>query len=683
MWVGDTVWKKPDPLPLFLERLREMGVDTAMVHGAAATARPYLEHHFPYYVENIVNKGLCLKWNSRVTDWDKWVTAWANGGRPETAFVRDFGLDDPQWLEWARDQMRAAARDHGPHAPLAYDIRDELSVTLSANPFDYDFAPAALDGFRRWLQDRYRDLALLNITWDTQFETWDQVTPFTTDRIKNRMSSGQAMPRGNPDWQSLQRLVFDPASARHQPARWNFAPWCDFRTYMDVSLARTLETLRQAAREVDPFTPVGIEGTQMPHAFGGYDLSRLARVLDWVEPYDIGNAREILGSFMPGQPILTTVFEKETQPARRRLWHLLLEGDRGCIIWWSEDCLDWNRPDCPLTAKAKALAPVLQELRSPLARLFLRAERERDPIFIHYSQASIQVNWLLESTVDGSTWHRRFSSFEAGHNRQAKVRNAWLKGLQDLGWSPQFLAADQLEQFQPDPGASCTLVLPQSWAMSDRELAAAESLLRRPSAASSPAPRRTILGAGPPGWFDEHGRLRASNRLETLFPLTAPTAPFAVHQAGPATPAVDLDLAHFPSARLKAAPDPAFWRWLKAQAAEGPIRLPPEARARVHRFKIGEARLIAIERNVDYQMSEELKQSGGNETLEEPIMLTARLSDPASPAHVYDLRASSYLGYASEWRFTLDPWQPSLFALLPREQSPQGIVAALLGRLKD
>ena len=118
--------------------------------------------------------------------------------------------------------------------------------------------------------------------------------------------------------------------------------------------------MREAAREVDPRTPVGIEGTQMPHAFGGYDLWRLSQVLDWVEPYDIGNAREIFGSFMPGKPILTTVFENDTNPARRRLWHLLLEGDRGCIVWWSEDCMDWQSEDYRLTPKAKALAPVLQ-----------------------------------------------------------------------------------------------------------------------------------------------------------------------------------------------------------------------------------------------------------------------------------------------------------------------------------
>src|SRR4029453_16055060 len=185
----------------------------------------------------------------------------------------------------------------------------------------------------------------LNAKWETEFRSWDEVKPFTTDQIKNRMSgavgagkNGAGFPRGKPDWQALQKVLFDPKTAQANPATWNFAPWCDHRTYMDLYLARALGRLRDDLREIDPRTPGGIEGTQMPSAFGGYDLWLLSQALDWIEPYDIGNAREIFGSFMPGKPILTTVFEKDTDHAQRRLWHLLLEGDRGCIIWWSEDC---------------------------------------------------------------------------------------------------------------------------------------------------------------------------------------------------------------------------------------------------------------------------------------------------------------------------------------------------------
>ncbi len=145
--------------------------------------------------------------------------------------------------------------------------------------------------------------------------------------------------------------------------------------------------------------------------------------------------------------------------ARRQHWHLLLEGDRGCIVWWSEDCIDWKSADYALTPKARALAPALREMTAPLARLFLRAERIRDPIFIHYSQPSVQVDWLLESTADGSTWLRRFSSFEADHNRQARVRNAWLKAFQDLGFAPQFISSAEIEAGRLKSLADAALIL--------------------------------------------------------------------------------------------------------------------------------------------------------------------------------------------------------------------------------
>ena len=79
MWVGDSASWKPGKMPLFLQRLREMGVNTAMVFDEG-DPQPFVDNHFPYYVENIINRGLCLKFNSTVTDWDKFVTQWAADG---------------------------------------------------------------------------------------------------------------------------------------------------------------------------------------------------------------------------------------------------------------------------------------------------------------------------------------------------------------------------------------------------------------------------------------------------------------------------------------------------------------------------------------------------------------------------------------------------------------------------
>jgi hypothetical protein len=657
MWVGDGAGGQPEKFPLFCQRLRDMGVNTAMVYGASDPA-PLWQNQFPYYVENLVNRGLCLKWNSQVKDWDKFVTDWSKAGRVTAALVRDFCLDDPQWRDWARDQVRQSATRNGPHQPLAYNLRDELSTTYSANPFDYDFNPVALASFRRWLKTQYPSLGALNAEWETAFAQWDNVTPFTTDEIKNRMASGLALPRGNPDWQELEALKFDPATARQSPTRWNFSPWADFRAYMDGSLANALEDLRQTAHGVDPQTPVGIEGTQMPAAFGGYDLWKLSRVLDWVEPYDIGNARQIFGSFMPGRPIITTVFESDTGHARRRLWHLLLEGDRGCIVWWSEDCIDFHSADDALTAKAKALAPALREMTSPLAQLFLGAEPERDPIFILYSQPSLQVDWLLESTVDGSTWLRRFSSFEAAHNHAAQARDGWLKALEDLGYSPQFISAEQIESGQLAAGSNAVLVLSSAWALSDKAV-------QQLSLFAAGATQDRLLFDDWPGTFDQHGKLRRSSPthpFEDTERFTGNPALYAAERLRPSPPGAAVDL--------------AGWLAAKLQPRRPALSLTPADRVRVHRFRVPDGRLLAFERNVEYAMSESLQQAGGNEALEKPVQLNAALPQRE---HIYDLNTQTYLGYADHIQFTLDPWRPSLFALTANKIPAASILSTLAG----
>jgi hypothetical protein len=129
--------------------------------------------------------------------------------------------------------------------------------------------------------------------------------------------------------------------------------------------------------------------------------------------------------------------------------------------------------------------------------------------------------------------------------------------------------------------------------------------------------------------------------------------------------------------RLMANPSTNWTAWVqKHTPLAQEVTLPPEARTRIHRYRLGSARLLAFERNIDYRMSEDLKQAGGNENLEKPIELAARLEHPA---HLYDLRAGKYLGRADVIRFHLDPWQPSLFALLP-EKAPaeKEIVESLL-----
>ena len=674
LWIGDSASKDPSRLPLFKQRMEEMGINTGMVFGDASPDF-WATNNFPYYVENVVNRGLCLKFNSRAADWETLVTAWSRT-RDAAALQRDHSLDDPAWIDWSRNQVLNSARRNQPFKPLAYDLRDEISITISANPFDYDFSPHALNGFRQWLKDLYPTLDALNHQWQTQFANWDDVRPFTTDQIKNRLASGDALPRGNPDWQAVQKIRLVLSDARKQPTRWNFSPWADFRTYMDLSLARTLDRLRTSIHTLDPGTPVGIEGTQMPSAFGGYDLWRLANALDWIEPYDIGSAREILGSFMPGKPFLTTVFEKETHLASRRLWHLLLQGDKGCIVWWSEDCMDWKSPDYALTPRATPLIPVLKEMTGPLARLFMHAQRRHDPVAILYSQPSIQADWLVESCVDGSTWLRRFSSFEADNNRQVRVRESWLKLLQDSGYSPTFIASEQLENGFLESQGIRVLALPEALALSDIECARIQKFLTNGNHA--------VFSDGTPGIFDSHGRLRPRSPLEDHFPASLSWECAMAACATNSTPMQrhEGDIASYASDRLGAKPSPDWTRWLQSQ-----MPFPPEIAVTavddtasnphvlVHRFQIGATQLVALERNIAYHMSESLKQAGGNERLEKPLRVNVTLKNSA---YLYDLRTQTLLAHGKNLTLEINPWQPTLLALNAEPLPETNLVSRLL-----
>jgi hypothetical protein len=104
------------------------------------------------------------------------------------------------------------------------------------------------------------------------------------------------------------------------------------------------------------------------------------------------------------------------------------------------------------------------------------------------------------------------------------------------------------------------------------------------------------------------------------------------------------------------------------------VAVAPGLRVNTHRYELNGRVLLGFERNVDYQMSEDLKQAGGNEALEMAVPVVASLD---APAHVYDLRQGKYLGKLQRIELTLDPWHPALFALTDKPLPDGSPVEAL------
>jgi len=204
----------------------------------------------------------------------------------------------------------------------------------------------------------------------------------------------------------------------------------------------------------------------------------------------------------------------------------------------------------------------------------------------------------------------------------------------------------------------------------------------------SPGGGHIVVGDGTPGIFDEHGKLRSESSLKNSLGEAVPFPAAFVLEGGKAATAKAGKIADYGVERLGASGQSDWPDWLAAQLSpslqrEIQVRTTggaekTSARARIHRYRAGPARLFAFERNIDYQMSEDLKQAGGNEALEKAVELEAVLP---SPGNLYDLRTEKYLGYRDRIRFTLNPWQPTLLAILPEKRPEAGMVKTLMEEL--
>jgi hypothetical protein len=488
MWVlGDI----PENQDLYFQRLRDADV-TAIHISPGDSPAPALSHGFGYYVENIHRIGFLHQAHAIYqADWDGYTKT-----RDKKYLIRKPCLHDPAYLAQAKQDIQGKVRPYADEHPLLYDLGDECSITSFASPMDYCFSEHTLAAFRQWLKGQYGALDRLNAEWETNFKSWEDVVPMTTYEIKDRERGVSS--------------AFAKASADKE----NYSPWADHRTFMDITFAESWGRFRDWVRELDPKTPVGIEGTQMPAAFGGYDLWRLSQVLDWVEAYDAGGAHAVWRSFLPsGTPILATVFEHDANQASRRLWHLLLNGDRGCIIWASSEWFDYTSPDLTPKPWVPEMGKLFAELRGPAAKAIMQARRDTAPIAIHYSHPSIQVGWMLDSREDGDTWPRRFSSYESAHSRITRVRNSWTKLIEDLGLQYDFVSTQQILGGTLANRGYKVLVLPQSMAIGNAEAGKIEEFAKSGG---------TVVADFLPGVFDEHGKRRSRGALDNFFFVDRP-----------------------------------------------------------------------------------------------------------------------------------------------------------------
>ncbi|NRA38077.1 MAG: beta-galactosidase trimerization domain-containing protein [Planctomycetes bacterium] len=290
-------------------------------------------------------------------------------------------------------------------------------------------------------------------------------------------------------------------------AEWNTSQLLDQWTYNDSVWCNLLGRLVEYGNSIDPKTPVGFVGGQSPNAFGGFDYAKLMRKIQFLEAYNLGSSQAVIRSFNPQQamPTVTTIFPKKPADTIWQCWYYLAHGNRGFAGWMGKNW--WKNGNEPADWH-KEVAKDQLEVADKIGPLLAQGEWIHDGVAIYYSQASIQLGWMMDALPHGKTWRNRNDDHLLGASHH--VRHAWQNMLRDEGLQYNFINyVDVVQKGVPDEYK--VLILPAVLCLSDAEAKQIEAFVDRGG---------LLIADYMPGLWDQHGIGRKNGgALDHLFAI--------------------------------------------------------------------------------------------------------------------------------------------------------------------
>ncbi len=605
------------------------------------------------------------------------------------AFIRKPSFHDEEATQTALNNIRETVRRLKRYKPLMYTT-DECGVADLVSAWDFDFDPRALDAMRKWLLEQYGSLEEINREWGTNFATIDEVVPFTTDEIMARVAKGD----------------------------YNLSPWADHRHFMNLAFAAAVKKATEAVHSVDSDALWGLNGCQMPSAFGGYDYWLLSKAMDVIEPYNIGNNRELWRSFAPEKPAFTTFFGHRDFEIWR-LWYQALHGDRGIIIY--DEQFRYLNEDGSPTQLGLDIAPSYRELTSGIVRQLAYGKPIPNSVAIHYSHPSITAHWIFDVSPMGPDWVERGSKNERLDSNFLRLRESFVRLMEDNLIDYDFVAYEQLENGEFEAMDKKLLILPQSVAMSRKEAEAVRRFaenggvvvadcrialmdnhckmlsegqldelfgIRRASMLPSPGVPGLKPVASIPREYEWAKPLVSVGELENIAVAEPDISPangaFALFSDNAGAPAVivrncgrgktiylNMYLTDYHRWRLKKGEGSGARKLMSRifeVAGVGSIVSVKDrdgntpSGVELFAWNYGSMKILAFHRNYQNRVSELGPPEYQDQSLlEADKELTCDLGKKYS---VYETRTGRYLGSLKEITFSLDKWEPSLFTLI-------------------
>lgn len=399
------------------------------------------------------------------------------------SLVRQPCLDDPAFLVSEQTHLKSMAQIVRDYPALAIGLGE--GNALSAAGEDVCRCPHCVAAFGEYLRKQYADLDALEHAWGVRQQNWDNVQIPTEQQARESK---------------------------------RYAPWIDFRMFMDSVFTNAHANARAVLRTTDPRARCGVAAAPADELFAGFDWNTMASRLDLVAvPGDkrlvniARSARAATSITAVQMPVGMTGNAEQWLP-----WFSTLH--RAQAVWLPESMAGTAHvplsvaldPMGHLVPFAPQFTAETAALRNGFAKLWLKSTPQRAAIAIYTSRSSAWLNHV----------ENQFSATSADAERE------YVNALSALGYTFDFVSAEKIAKGGLSPYR--VLILPMARALGDAEVHAIQSFASTGGC---------VIADVAPAAFNEHGIPRETPPLAELFGVryTNPSA-----AAAPTTALVEL-----------------------------------------------------------------------------------------------------------------------------------------------
>ncbi len=165
------------------------------------------------------------------------------------------------------------------------------------------YAPKNIEAFRKWMEQSYAgDLSRFNRSWGTSYKSFGETQPAELGNISETLARSDVEVGGGGVAGEISK---DDLRAGDGDEIYTFAPWLEYRLYMDKLFADIHGATLESLQERDSKFRFGIEGTRYAGAIG-FDWPYLLEKVNYVTCYDEPVQAEVISTFTDALPLVTS-----------------------------------------------------------------------------------------------------------------------------------------------------------------------------------------------------------------------------------------------------------------------------------------------------------------------------------------------------------------------------------------